>query len=417
MSVDAASLFTPIDIGTLTIHGRLVKTATAETRASDDGFVTPEVLDFYRPMAMGGAPLIITGNISVSLDGKSSPRQIGADADEKIPGLTQLTEAVHAHGSRLFAQLNHCGRQVIPRFAGIAEAVSASDTIDLVTGTRPRPLTLAEIERTVDSFAQAAERCKRAGFDGLQIHAAHGYLLSQFLTPHTNRRSDSYGGSPAARTRLLCEVIRAIRARTGRDYPLIVKLNGADALPLRRGLKTHELLEVAVLLEGEGIDAVEISVGHYESGFPMVRGRFGRCLRNMAQGSTRYLPFFRRWAMQALWPVIAVAFDLIWPPREGFNLSYTRAFKARLAIPVICVGGFLTRRAMQEAIDQGSCDIVAAGRAFIADPLLYRHLRDDEPGPVCVNCNACIGHLGARPLDCYHPRIRAQKDAMLAGLN
>src|SRR5262245_29888126 len=184
MSTDAGSLFTPIAIGKLTIGGRLIKTATAETRASDDGFVTPEILDFYRPIAIGGTPLIITGNIYVSRDGRSTPRQLGADADDKIPGLTELTAAVHDHGSHLFAQLNHCGRQVIPRFAGIAEGVSASDTTDLTTGTHPRPLTLVEIERIVESYARAALRCRQAGFDGVQIHAAHGYLLSQFLTPY-----------------------------------------------------------------------------------------------------------------------------------------------------------------------------------------------------------------------------------------
>lgn len=116
------------------------------------------------------------------------------------------------------------------------------------------------------------------------------------------------------------------------------------------------------------------------------------------------------------WPLLAVAFNLIWRPREGFNQRYTQAFKARLSIPVICVGGFLTREAMQAAIARGLCDIVSAGRAFIADPLLYRHLRENEPGPRCVDCNACIGHLGAQPVDCYHPAVRAQKDAMLARL-
>ena len=417
MSTDAGLLFAPIAIGKLTIDGRLIKTATAETRASDDGFVTPELLDFYRPLAIAGTPLIITGNMYVSPDGKSTPRQLGADADDKIPGLSELAAAVHAHGSRLFAQLNHCGRQVIPRFAGIAEAVSASATTDLTTGTRPRPLTLVEIERIVECHAQAARRCKQAGFDGLQIHAAHGYLLNQFLTPYTNRRSDAYGGSLAGRTRLLCEVIRAIRSRVGRDYPLIVKLNGSDALWLREGLKTPALVEIAATLEREGIDAIEVSVGHYEAGFPMVRGRFARCLRNMLQGSARQLPFVRRWTMQLSWPLLAVAFDVIWRPREGFNLAYTRAFKTKLAIPVICVGGFLTRQAMQDAIAQGACDIVSAGRAFIADPLFYRHLRHGEPGPVCVSCNACIGHIGVQPADCYHPRIRAEKDAMLARLD
>jgi 2,4-dienoyl-CoA reductase-like NADH-dependent reductase (Old Yellow Enzyme family) len=407
-------LFTPIQMGGLALAGRLIKTATAETRATEDGFVTPELIAFYVPMAKGGVPLIITGNIYVSRDGKSAPLQLGADADDKIPGLKQLVDAVHAHGAKLFAQLNHCGRQVVPRFAGLAEAVSASAKTELVTGTRPRALTVAEIGRLAERYVDAAERCQRAGFDGVQIHAANGYLLSQFLTPYTNRRTDEYGGSVAGRTRLLREVLRAIKTRAGAAFPVIVKLNGADDLPLRPGLKTPDLAEIAAMLEREGADAIEVSVGHYESGFPMVHGTFWRCMRNMVQGSMRHLPFLRRWLFRLFWPFFALVFNLIWPPREGFNSGYARAFKAKLSIPVICVGGFLTREAMEAALRDGRCDIVSAGRAFIADPFLYRHLRDGEPGPRCVDCNACIGHLGAQPADCYHPVVRAEKDAMLA---
>ena len=416
MAADAPLLFSPVQIGKLAITGRLIKTATAETRASDDGFVTPELIDFYSPMAKGGTPLIITGNIYVSLDGKSAPRQVGADHDDKIPGLKRLTDTVHAHGSRMFAQLNHCGRQVVPRFAGLAEAVSASAKTELVTGTRPRALTLAEIARLVTRYADAAERCRKAGFDGVQIHSANGYLMSQFLTPYTNRRADAYGGSVEGRTRLLREVLGAIKSRVGPDFPVIIKMNGSDYLPLRPGLKTAELAEIAAIMERAGADAIEVSVGHYESGFPMVHGTFGRCLRNMVRGSMSRLGFVRRWLFRLFWPVLALAFNLFWPPREGFNLRYTREFKRKLTIPVICVGGFRTRDAMEAAIGQSECDIVSAGRAFIADPLLYRHLRDHEPGPRCVDCNACVGHLGAQPAECYHPRVKAEKDAMLARL-
>jgi len=416
MPADDSPLFSPIKIGKLAIAGRLIKTATAETRATDDGLVTPELIDFYSPMAKGGTPLIITGNIYVGLDGKSAPRQVGADHDDKIPGLKRLTDAVHAHGSKMFAQLNHCGRQVVPRFAGLAEAVSASAKTELVTGTRPRALTLAEIERLIARYADAAERCKNAGFDGVQIHSANGYLMSQFLTPYTNRRTDAYGGAVEGRSRLLREVLHAIKSRVGPDFPVVIKMNGSDYLPLRPGLKTAELVEIAVMMERAGADAIEVSVGHYESGFPMVHGTFGRCLRNMVQGSMSRLGFVRRWLFRLFWPVMALAFNLVWPPREGFNLRYAREFKRKLAIPVICVGGFLTREAMEMAIRRGECDIVSAGRAFIADPLLYHHLLNDEPGPRCVDCNACVGHLGAQPAECYHPRVKAEKDAMLARL-
>ncbi len=416
MAANTSALFKPINIGPLTLAGRLIKTATAETRATEDGFVTPELIDFYVLLARGETPLIITGNIYVSRDGKSAPRQIGADDDDMVPGLTQLVGAVHAHGSKLIAQLNHCGRQVVPRFAGLPEAVSASSKTELMTGTRPRALTVVEIERIVERYADAAARCQRAGFDGVQIHAANGYLMSQFLTPYTNRRTDAYGGPVEHRVKLLRDVLEAIKSRVGSAYPVIIKLNGSDYLPLRPGLTTPELAEIAAIMERAGADAIEVSVGHYESGFPMVRGTFGRCLRNMVQGSVRYLPFFRRWGMRLSWPVLALALNVVFSRREGFNSGYTRAFKRKVSIPVICVGGFLTREAMEAALAQGRCDIVSAGRAFIADPFLYRHLRDREPGPRCVDCNACVGHLGAQPADCYHPVIGAEKAAMLARL-
>ena len=407
-------LFSPIRIGSLELPARLFKTATAETRADDDGFVTDAVIDFYEPIARGGTPLIITGNIYISRQAKSAPHQLGADDDAKIPGLKRLVDTAHAHGSRIFAQLNHCGRQVVPDFVGAGEVVSASDVKDLLTGTRPRAVSVDEIDAIARDFAAAAARCQQAGFDGVQMHAANGYLLSQFLTPYTNRRHDDYGGTTERRTRFARQVFRTIRERVGPDFPVIMKMNGADRLPLRDGLKTEELVAVASLMQAEGIDAIEISVGHYESGFPMVCGTFFRCLRNMVHGSMRHLPFLRRTFMRLFWPLVAMVSNLLWKGREGFNLDYTPAFKRQLDIPVICVGGFRTRAAMEHALRSGLCDAVSAGRPFIADPFLFRHLRDNEPGPRCVDCNACVGHLGAQAADCYHPRVRAEKHAMLA---
>ena len=407
-------LFSPIRIGTLDLPGRLFKTATAETRATIDGFVSQDVIDFYVPIAQGGTPLIITGNIYISRQAKSAPHQLGVDDDDKIPGLAQMVDAVHAHGSKMFAQLNHCGRQVVPGFVGAVDVVSASGVKDLLTGTVPREMSVTEIHRIVEQFAAAAGRCQRAGFDGVQMHSANGYLLSQFLTPYTNRRQDEYGGSLERRTRFGCEVYRAIRAEVGADFPVIIKMNGADRLPLRDGLQTSELVKVAQIMQTEGVDAVEISVGHYESGFPMVCGTFNRCLQNMLRGSMAHLPPARRILMRLFRPAITLASNLLWKGREGFNLDYTPDFKQTLTIPVICVGGFRTRAVMEAAINRGQCDAVSAGRPFIADPYFYRHLRENEPGPRCVDCNACVGHLGAQPADCYHPTVRAEKDAMLA---
>lgn len=414
MNTENSLLFSPIRIGQLMLPGRLFKTATAETRATLDGFATPAVVDFYTLLARGETPLIITGNIYVSRDGKSAPMQLGADHDDKIAGLAEVVDAVHAHGGKFFAQLNHCGRQVIPGFAQSPVAYSASNVKDLLTGTQPQALSVAEIQRLVACYADAAARCQRAGFDGVQLHSANGYLLSQFLTPYTNRRTDDYGGSMENRTRFHREILQAIRSRLGPDFPVIIKMNGADWLPLRDGLKTGQLVDAAVMFERAGFDAVEISVGHYESGFPMVCGTFELGLRHMVDGSMRYLPEPRRTLLRVFRPLVTLASNLLWPGRQGYNLDYTPQFKEKLSIPVICVGGFRTRDAMEAAIAEGKCDAVSAGRAFIADPFFYRHTRDRQPGPRCVDCNGCVGHLGAQPAECYHPTVKADKDAMLA---
>ena len=416
MSTDDSVLFKPLTIGKLVIPGRVIKAATSETRADKDGFATQSHIDFYTPIAKGETPLIITGNIYVSMDGKSTPLQMGIENDTKIPALARLVDAVHAHDVKIFAQLSHSGREVVPAFAGLPEAVSASDVTDLSTGTRPRALTIPEIERTVERWGEAAARCKKAGFDGIQIHAGHGYLINQFLTPYTNRRTDKYGGSLENRVRFLREILAAMRARVGPDYPIIMKLNGSDYLPLRAGLKTPDLVEIALIMERDGLDGVEVSVGHYESGFPVVRGTFMRCLRNMAQGSARFLPTLRRVMFAVFWPIAAFACNLIWRPYEGYNLRYARHFKKALTIPVLCVGGFLTRPEMESAIEKGLCDAVSIGRGFIANPFLYRQMRDGESGPRCVDCNACIGCIGSQPIECYHPQVRAEKDAMLAAV-
>jgi 2,4-dienoyl-CoA reductase-like NADH-dependent reductase (Old Yellow Enzyme family) len=407
-------LFEPIIIGNLKVSGRVFKTATAETRATADGFVSDDVLEFYEPIAEAGTPLIITGNLFVSAQGKSTFRQIGADNPDKISGLKQLADMVHKHGGTIFGQLNHCGRQVLPHTLGI-EAVSASNVGDKALGTRPRPMQPDEVRQTAEDYGAAAAVCRKAGFDGVQIHAGHGYLICQFLTPYTNRRTDSYGGSFVKRLRFLLEVYGEVRRQAGEDFPVIAKLNGADYLPGRKGLSNRELVEIARILEQEGLNGLEVTVGHYESGGPMIRGSFAPFFKGLTkEGLVEHLPWPRKTGIKMAWPALALACNAVWPAKQGFNLGYAENFKKRLSIPVICVGGFQTKDAMSRAIDQGRCDAVSVARAMIADPWLYRHLKENTPGPVCNFCNGCIARAGSLPVDCYDPRIRRQKDAMLA---
>ncbi|MEW5736785.1 MAG: NADH:flavin oxidoreductase [Thermodesulfobacteriota bacterium] len=415
MATDTSVLFSPLAIGRHTLSGRLFKTATSETRADPDGFVTDELLEFYEPIAKAGTPLIVTGNLFVSREGKSTFRMCGADNDDKVPGLSRWAALVHRHGGIIYGQINHCGRQVMARAMGLDSAVSASDVREKVMGTKPRPLGRDEIKRVVAEYAKSAEVCEKAGFDGVQIHAGHGYLISQFLTPYTNRRTDEYGGSFANRLRFLLEVYASVRQRTSPGFSVILKINGRDALPARKGLSTRELVEVARILAEEGLEAVEITVGHYESGFPMIRGSFSEFFKGlMKEGIGDQLPWLQRNGVKAFRPVMAAAFNELWPPREGFNLSYAAEFRKRLKIPVICVGGFQTRPHMEQAIGSGACDAVSSARAMIADPYLYRNLKTGAQGPQCDWCNACIARAGRLPVECYNKKVKKDKDRMLA---
>jgi 2,4-dienoyl-CoA reductase-like NADH-dependent reductase (Old Yellow Enzyme family) len=416
MTTSAAStLLKPLRIGRLTVPGRLYKSATSETRATDDGYVTDELLEFYEPMVRAGTPLIVTGNLYVSLQAKSAGRQAGIDSDDKKPGLRDWVKLAHSGGSLLVAQLNHGGRQMVRSSDPGKATVSASSVREPLYGTKPRPLRAGEIPALVDTFAAAAARAQDVGFDGVQIHAAHGYLLSQFLTPHTNRRNDEYGGSLDNRMRLLREVFQGIRARVGDDFPILLKMNGTDMLPLRKGSTTAELVRVAKVMADEGMDAVEVSRGHYESWPGMVLGHYkGFISGQVKEGSGTKMSGRRRVTVLALAPIIERAAERLAPGGEGFNLPQAEQFTAHLDIPVICVGGFHTTKGMESAIETGRCDAVSAARAFIADPYLFKNVQTPTSGrPVCGYCNGCIARFGGKPIDCYNNEIRAQKELML----
>jgi 2,4-dienoyl-CoA reductase-like NADH-dependent reductase (Old Yellow Enzyme family) len=408
------SLFTPIRIGNLELPGRFVKSATTETLCTDDGFITDDLIAYYERIAQGGTPLLITGNAYFNLYSKAAPRQIAADNDDKIPGLRRLADAVHGHGSKVFMQIYHVGRQASPRFVGRADAVAPSRVFEPTLGVRPREITREEIQETVQGLADAAARGQQAGFDGIQIHAAHGYLINAFLTPHTNRRKDEYGGSFENRLRFLLEVYRAVRQRVGQDYPVILKINGSDELRLRKGLKPDDMVKVVQRMEAEGVDAVEISAGHYESGLTFERGRWRKFFGTVTTiGVGRSLPAYHRIPVRLVAPLLDWGLRRMAGYSEGFNLRYAKLFKQALSIPVICVGGFVHREAMERAIASGECDMVSVARALIADPFLYRHMQEGVQGPECDFCNACYARAAVWPIDCYNEEVRAQRDRML----
>src|SRR3984885_1545913 len=250
----------PGKIGSLTLKNRIIRAATSETMATEDGEVTDQLLHLYSDLARGGAGLIITGHIYVSRDGQCSPRQMGAYSDAMLPGLRTLTEAVHRLGGIIFAELSHAGSQsVMPNFIPLAPSASENAIFKI----QAKEMSIADIERVVAAFGSAARRIRDAGFDGIHLHGGNGYLISQFASPITNRRADNWGGNPQDRGRFAVSVYHAVRETVGSEFPVTARMGIADAVP--GGLEESEGLLLAKRLADLGVDAIEVSFGIMDS--------------------------------------------------------------------------------------------------------------------------------------------------------
>ena len=385
-------LFTPFRFGALEVKNRFVSSATVECLAPADNRLTPEYLRVYTRLAKGGVGLIIPGNYFVSWEGRAVDKQLVLDRDGVMDDLRGLTEAVHAHGAKIVAQLNHGGRQCSPHLIGTTP-VSPSAVRDGLTGVRPRPLTPEEIEGVIRAFADAAKRVKGSGFDGVQINAAHGYLINQFLSARTNRRKDEWGGPAEQRSRFLIRVYERIRGTVGPDFPVLVKLNAEDSIA--RGVTLAESIEVCRRLDALGVDAIEVSGGIKETGFVTTRGEVPGDLL------LEDLGFFKR----LLFKVVAGKLRRAARFTEGYNLPHAAAIKQRVRAPVIAVGGLRQKAMMERLLERGEADLVALSRPFIRQPnLVSRMERDPRVTSVtCENCNRCTVEVTMRyrPLRCY----------------
>lgn len=242
-------LLTPIKIGPVEIPNRFVRSATQDFMATDDGHITDRHVELFKELANGEVGLIITGHAYVNPRGKASPRQIGVYDDSLIDGLKRIPTTVHQYPSRVFLQIAHAGRQTKAKLCG-GIPLAPSEVYEPVFDVHPIAMTLEDIEQTIRDFIQAARRAKEADFDGVQVHVAHGYLLSSFISPYTNQRQDKYGGALYNRIRVVVEILRGIKKLLGEKFPVIAKLNSTDFLP--QGLQIQESIEMAKILENEG---------------------------------------------------------------------------------------------------------------------------------------------------------------------
>jgi 2,4-dienoyl-CoA reductase-like NADH-dependent reductase (Old Yellow Enzyme family) len=308
-------------------------------------------------LARGELGLIISSHAYVSREGQAGPRQIAIYDDRFVDGLKRMTAAAHDHGSKIVLQLAHAGIRAPSPLTKREPAGPCP--LGENEQERGRAMTVEEIGRTVEAFATAARRAKEAGFDGVQIHAAHGYLLSQFLSPFFNQRADEYGGSLQNRSRIVLETLRWIKAVTGDSYPVLIKMNSEDFLD--NGLRVDEMLEIAGMLEASGIDGIELSGG--------VNDR--ACHHSPVREGT---PLTEN--------------------EEAYYQHAARRYKERIQVPLILVGGIRSYDVAEELVRDRLTDLVALSRPLIREPdLVARWKSGDTRKSECLSCNECFGPI------------------------
>ncbi|MEE4153683.1 MAG: NADH:flavin oxidoreductase/NADH oxidase family protein [Erythrobacter sp.] len=324
------------------LPNRLAKAAMTEGLADPQGLPTPELARLYRLWSQGGAGLLISGNVQIDADHLERPGNVIIDHElttHERGALREWTAAGTENGNHFWAQISHAGRQTMAAVNPHPKAPSAI-RLDLPGGQFGTPVALEEheIEAIIAGFVRAVRICREVGFTGVQIHAAHGYLLSQFLSPRTNRREDGWGGSLENRARLLTQIVRQARDAVGADFPIAVKLNSADFQ--KGGFAFEDSLRVVGWLEELGVDLIEISGGTYEQ--PRLLGIEG--------------------VEPADNPQIALSAAPSTAAREAYFVDFASAMKDTVGVPLMVTGGFRSRVAMEQAVESGAADVIGLGR-------------------------------------------------------
>jgi len=386
-------VFEPIRIGKIEIRNRIAKSAMAEGLCSAAGKPSEQLAARYRKWADGGTGLIITGMAHVRKDHGLTGKEIGIYDDNLIPDLQKLTRDVHDGGAKIFLQICHAppqiGRSSALRIGGNR---GPSTRLSRITFLIDRSLSEDEIESIVYDLAEGARRAKEAGFDGVQFHAAHGYLISQFLSPHYNHRQDKWGGTPEKRAHFLLRIIEESRKKTGPDFPITTKISAEDGV--KNGNRIEEMVAIGRLLEKAGTDAIEVSGGVGETGFGFAPSR-GRIPRDLVREFLKKeLPSLARPLLPLIGHVIRsqekrVAFV------PDYHFPHARTLAKHLSIPILCVGGIRSLESAEHILSSSAVAMISLARPLVCEPgLPERWKRGDTRPARCTSCNRCFVAVG-----------------------
>ncbi|MBN1321476.1 MAG: NADH:flavin oxidoreductase [Thermoleophilia bacterium] len=372
---------------------RAVRSATHEAMGDGQGGITPDALNLYGRLSSGELGTIITGIMYVCQEGKPGRLALGIDRDELVPGLRELASTIRASGSRAIFQLVHAGPQTSRDYTGSVPLAPSSDRRDPVTRKWPEALPASRVPEIAAQFAQAARRAREAGADGVQVHAAHGYLLSSFLSPFWNTRQDEYGGSDEARYRPVGEVIKAVRDAVGNDFPVWAKMNVEEMTP-EPGMTPERAAYYAKRMWEDGIECLEVSAGSsYWTPFVMARGEVP------AKEIARTAPWpLRPLVARGLRRLPAPAFE------EAYNLPGAKRIRQEVPdLPLAVVGGMRSRAAMEECLGAGATHLISLCRPLIREPHLIRRFHQGQAETSsCISCSRCFAAIvNEMPVACY----------------
>jgi len=365
-------LFCPFRIGNLETRNRMVMSPMETHLCDKDGFVTKELISYYKERALGGVGYITVENTAVDPVGRVNDGMLCIHDNTFVPGLKTLADAVHAVDGKIVLQLSHAGREALPYYTG-QETVAPSAIPSPLTKQVPRELTIDEVRDTIQKFIKAAKRVVDAGFDGIEIHMAHGYLVNQFLSPESNIRTDEYGGDTRGRVKFGKEIVEGIRKCVPDNFPVICRISADEYT--ETGLKLEESKEIAKILEQAGASAIHVSACNYASAFFNI--------------PCYYL-------------------------EEGCFLHLAEGIKSAVQVPVLSVGRILEPEMAERALEENKADLIVIGRPLIADPYYPAKIKENRRAEinVCLSCNRCIESISDKVLLCtVNPLIGREDDA------
>lgn len=395
-------LFKETTVSGITVKNRIIRSATHDGLADENGAPSDKLIAKYENLAKNEIGCIITGYAAVSRNGVSPyPRMMKIFDDGVIVKYKELTDAVHRHGVPVILQIAHCGRQTSSKAIGL-QKVAPSNVLHAFYPDKAKELTEDEIYGIIDDFVSAAVRAEKAGFDGVQLHGGHGYLLHDFLSPYGNRRKDGWGGSLENRCRIVELIIKGIKEKT--DIPVWIKLSAEDNR--KGGMNIGDSVEICKKLEKAGCDAIEVSCGTVQDGMNTMRSELMPmdAVFKYREPCASFPKLLNKIAL----PAANLINPLIKQPKplENFNVENASIIKKNVSVPVIAVGGIHRAGDMENILSEGKADFVSMCRPFICEPDLAKKLKNGQSEAKCIMCNYCGLVIEKEPTRCLYGKVK-----------